>query len=216
MTTFPTLDPELAAALTMLPKVDFADLPNARATYDALVGTMSADLSFDGVTLRELSAPGLDGDPEVTIRFFTPDNTAGPVPVLLWIHGGGFAIGTAESSDPFCVEVARELGFAVANVEYRLAPETPFPGPVDDCYAALLYIHAHAEELGVDPRRIAVGGQSAGGGLAAGTVLKACDEGVVPVAFQFLEIPELDDRLATVSPPSCDMRQQRRWHDHAL
>ncbi|BDQ23283.1 hypothetical protein RQN9TF_29010 [Rhodococcus qingshengii] len=129
MTTFPTLDPELAAALTMLPKVDFADLPNARATYDALVGTMLADLSFDGVTLRELSAPGLDGDPEVTIRFFTPDNTAGPVPVLLWIHGGGFAIGTAESSDPFCVEVARELGFAVANVEYRLAPETPFPGP---------------------------------------------------------------------------------------
>ncbi len=164
MTTFPTLDPELAAALTMVPKLDFADLPNARATYDALVGTMLADLSFDGVTLRELSAPGLDGDPEVTIRFFTPDNTAGPVPVLLWIHGGGFAIGTAESSDLFCVEVARELGFAVANVEYRLAPETPFPGPVNDCYAALLYIHAHAEKLGVDPSRIAVGGQSAGGG----------------------------------------------------
>lgn len=199
MTTFPTLDPELAAALTMVPKLDFADLPNARATYDALVGTMLADLSFDGVTLRELSAPGLDGDPEVTIRFFTPDNTAGPVPVLLWIHGGGFAIGTAESSDLFCVEVARELGFAVANVEYRLAPETPFPGPVNDCYAALLYIHAHAEKLGVDPSRIAVGGQSAGGGLAAGTVLKARDEGVVPVAFQFLDIPALDDRLATVS-----------------
>ncbi|SCZ11611.1 Acetyl esterase/lipase [Rhodococcus erythropolis] len=199
MTTFPTLDPELAAALTMLPKVDFADLPNARATYDALIGAMLADLSFDGVSLRELSAPGLDGDPEVKIRFITPDNTAGPVPVLLWIHGGGFAIGTAESSDPFCVEVARELGFAVANVEYRLAPETSFPGPVNDCYAALLYIHAHAEELGVDPSRIAVGGQSAGGGLAAGTVLKARDEGVVPVAFQFLEIPELDDRLATVS-----------------
>ena len=199
MTTFPTLDPELAAAVTMLPKVTFADLPTARANYDSLIGTMLADLSFNGVTLRELSAPGIDDDPEVAIRFFTPAAATGPIPVLLWIHGGGFAIGTAESTDPFCVEVARELGFAVANVEYRLAPETPFPGPVNDCYAALTYIHAHAEELGIDPSRIAVGGQSAGGGLAAGTVLKARDEGVVPVAFQLLEIPELDDRLTTVS-----------------
>ncbi|MDV8065323.1 hypothetical protein R4P64_02275 [Rhodococcus sp. IEGM 1366] len=106
MTTFPTLDPELAAAVTMLPKVTFADLPTARANYDSLIGTMLADLSFDGVTLRELSAPGIDDDPEVAIRFFTPAAATGPIPVLLWIHGGGFAIGTAESTDPFCVEVA--------------------------------------------------------------------------------------------------------------
>ncbi|MGG7100143.1 alpha/beta hydrolase [Rhodococcus sp. 24CO] len=199
MTTFPTLDPELAPALTMLPQLDFADLPAARAMLDTLGRPVLADLSFDGVTLRELSAPGWDGDPEVTIRFVTPDNVDGPIPVLVWFHGGGFAIGTAESSDPFCVEVARELGFAVANVEYRLAPETPDPGPVNDCYAALLYVYTNAEELGIDPNRIAVGGQSAGGGLAAGTALKARDEGVVPVVFQYLEIPALDDRLATVS-----------------
>ena len=199
MTTFPTLDPELAAAITMLPKLDFADLPAARATFDAMMGPVLADLSLDGVRLRELAVPGLGEDPDVTIRFFTPENADGPIPVLLWIHGGGFAIGTAASSDPFCVEVARELGIAVANVEYRLAPETRFPGPVNDCYAALTYIHARATELGIDPARIAVGGQSAGGGLAAGTVLKARDQGIVPVAFQLLEIPELDDRLATVS-----------------
>lgn len=199
MTTFPTLDPELAAAVTMLPKVDFVDLPAARATFDSMIGTLLADLSFDGVRLQELAVPGIGDDPDVTIRFFTPETVVGAIPVLLWIHGGGFAIGTAASSDPLCVEVARELGFAVASVEYRLAPETPFPGPVNDCYAALTYIHAHADELGIDPTRIAVGGQSAGGGLAAGTVLKARDEGIVPVAFQFLEIPELDDRLTTDS-----------------
>lgn len=199
MTTFPTLDPELAAAVAMFPTLDFADLPTARAIYDAMIGTVLADLSFDGVTLREISAPGMDGDPDVTIRFVTPDNATGPIPVVLWIHGGGFAIGRAESDDPFAVKVARELGFAVANVEYRLAPETPFPGPLNDCYAALTYIYAHAEELGIDPNRIAVAGASAGGGLAAGTVLKARDEGVVPVAFQLLEVPALDDRLTTVS-----------------
>ncbi|MFC8934274.1 alpha/beta hydrolase [Rhodococcus sp. NPDC057135] len=199
MTTFPTIDPDLAVALKMFPKIDFSDIPLARATCDAMIGPALADLSYDGVTLRELSAPGLDGDPEVPIRFLTPDNTTGPIPVLLWIHGGGMATGRAEYNDPFCIEVARELGFAVANVDYRLAPETPFPGPINDCYAALTYIHAHAEELGIDPSRIAVGGQSAGGGLAAGTVLKARDEGVVPVAFQYLDVPELDDRLATVS-----------------
>jgi acetyl esterase/lipase len=199
MTTFPTIDPELAAAISMLPNIDITDLPSARTMFDGLIRTMLADRSFDGVALRELSVPGRGSDPEVPIRFFIPDNAAGPVPVLLWIHGGGFVVGTAESSDPFCIQVARELGFAVASVEYRLAPETPFPGPLDDCYAALLYIHSHAEELGVDPNRIAVGGQSAGGGLAAGTALKARDEGVVPVAFQFLEVPALDDRLETVS-----------------
>lgn len=199
MTNFPTLDPELAAAVTMLPSVDFGDLPAARSTFTALVDAMLADLSMDGVSLRELAVPGLDGAPDVVVRFFTPEHVDGPLPVLVWIHGGGFAIGTAASSDPYCVDVVRELGFAVANVEYRLAPETPFPGPLDDCYAAVAYIHSHADELGVDPDRIAVGGQSAGGGLAAGTVLRARDEGVVPVAFQLLEIPELDDRLHTVS-----------------
>ncbi|MDV7354716.1 alpha/beta hydrolase [Rhodococcus oxybenzonivorans] len=199
MTSFPTLDPELAAAVTMLPNLDFSDLPSARATFDSLVGSLLADLSFDEVRVQELSVPGLGDDPDVGVRFFTPENAEGPLPVLLWIHGGGFAIGTAASSDPFCVEVVRELGCAVASVEYRLAPETPFPGPLDDCYAALTHIHAHADEWGIDASRIAVGGQSAGGGLAAGTVLRARDEGVVPVAFQLLDIPELDDRLTTAS-----------------
>lgn len=199
MPQFPTLDPELAAAVTMLPEGDFSDLATSRSTLNGMVDTLLAGLSFDGVRLQELTVPGSGGDPDIDLRLFTPMDAEGLLPVLLWIHGGGFAVGTAESCDPYCIDVVRALGFAVVSVDYRLAPETPFPGPLDDCYAALIYIHSYADELGIDRDRIAVGGQSAGGGLAAGTTLKARDEGVVPVAFQLLEIPELDDRLNTVS-----------------
>lgn len=199
MPQFPTLDPELAAAITMLPEGDFSDLEVARATLNGLVDSMLTELSFDGVRLQELTIPALGDDPDIAVRFFTPEGVEGALPVLLWIHGGGFAVGTAASCDPYCVDVVRELGLAVACVDYRLAPETPFPGALNDCYASLTYLHAQAAELGIDPARIAVGGQSAGGGLAAGTVLRARDEGVVPVAFQLLEVPELDDRLSTVS-----------------
>lgn len=135
----------------------------------------------------------------MAIRFFTPESAQGRIPVLMWVHGGGFATGTAQGTDPICIAVVRALGIAVASVEYRLAPETPFPGPVNDCYAALKYLHSNAVDLAIDPDAIAVGGQSAGGGLAAGTVLMARDKGEVPVAFQLLDIPELDDRLETTS-----------------
>lgn len=199
MTTFPTLDPELATATAMLPKVDFGDIAATRALFEEMLGAILTDLPYDGVDLRVVAAPGVDGDPDVTFRFFTPENAGGPLPCLLWIHGGGFAAGSAESSDPFCLDVVRELGCSVASVEYRLAPETPFPGPLNDCVAALTYVHTHADELGIDPGCIAVGGQSAGGCLAAGTVLKARDEAKIPVAFQFLDIPALDDRLITTS-----------------
>lgn len=199
VTTFPTLDPELAAAVAMLPRGDFSNLPVARSTMNHLVDAFLADLSYEGAHLRLLSVPGAEGDPDVEVRLFIPETSTGPLPVLIWIHGGGFAVGSAAASDAYCLEVVRRLGFAAASVEYRLAPETPFPGAHNDCYAALRYLHAHADELGIDRDRIAVGGESAGGGLAAGVVLRARDEGSIPIAFQHLEIPVLDDRLDTVS-----------------
>lgn len=199
MTTFPTLDPELAAAVAMLPKGDFSDLPVARSSMNSLIDAFLSELSYDGAHLQVLSVPGMGDDPNVEVRFFTPENAVGPLPVLMWIHGGGFAVGTAAGSDTYCLEIVRTLGFAVASVEYRLAPETPFPGPHNDCYATLKYLHAHSDELGIDPDHIAVGGESAGGGLAAGVVLRARDEGVIPIAFQHLEVPVLDDRMNTVS-----------------
>jgi acetyl esterase len=91
------------------------------------------------------------------------------------------------------------LGIIVANVEYRLAPEAPFPAALDDCYATLMHLHENAPELGIDASRIAVGGSSAGGGLAAGTALRARDEGGPPIAFQLLLSPALDDRGGTPS-----------------
>ncbi|MFT4042105.1 MAG: alpha/beta hydrolase [Gordonia sp. (in: high G+C Gram-positive bacteria)] len=200
MADLTNLDPELAAAVTMIPVVDFGDIAAAREQFTEVTSSLSGRVDQTGVDLRILTAPGLDDDPDVTIRLATPATApAEPLPVVLWIHGGGFAIGTAESTDSFSFEIVRELGVAVASVEYRLAPETPFPGPLHDCYAALSYVHNNAAELGIDRTRIAVGGQSAGGGLAAGTVLLARDRGEIPVVFQLLDIPELDDRLQTTS-----------------
>ena len=115
------------------------------------------------------------------------------------IHGGGFIVGSVEAEHIGAVLSAENLGAVVVSVDYRLAPEHPYPAGVHDCYAALTYIHAEAAALGVDTDRIAVMGASAGGGLAAATALLARDEGGPALCFQMLHIPELDDRLETPS-----------------
>ena len=119
---------------------------------------------------------------------------------LLWIHGGGYVLGDAKGDDLFCEEIARDVGCVVVSVDYRLAPEHPFPAPVEDCYAALKWLAASADELGVDRSRIAVGGASAGGGLTAGLALLARDRAEVPIRFQLLIYPMIDDR--NVEPAS--------------
>jgi acetyl esterase len=202
MTRWPNLDPELVAAAEAAPDLDLADVAATRALIAA--GAEASAPSSEGVTVRDVAAPGLDGAPDVTIRLMTPAGASGVLPVLLAMHGGGFVIGTAQDFDYFCLEVVRSLGIAVANVEYRLAPETPFPGAVDDCAAALRFVHDHAGALGLDASRIAVGGSSAGGGLAAATVLRARDEGGPAVAYQLLLSPALDDRRRTWSATRLD------------
>ncbi|MCU1407874.1 MAG: esterase [Glaciihabitans sp.] len=180
-----------------MPEMDISDIVAIRASNE--VPSEQVGLSYNGVDLRDISAPGIGDAPDVPIRLMRPTGSSGPLPVLIAMHGGGFVLGRAQDFDYFCLEVVRVLGIAVANVEYRLAPETPFPGPLDDCYAALTFIHNNSDELGIDPARIAVGGSSAGGGLAAGTVMRARDEGGPPIAFQFLLSPALDDRSSTPS-----------------
>jgi acetyl esterase/lipase len=120
-------------------------------------------------------------------------------PGLLYIHGGGFILGSIESEHAGAASLCAEVDAVVANVEYRLAPEHPFPAPLEDCYAALQWFHAEAGNLGVDPAHIGVVGQSAGGGLSAGLALLARDRGGPPLCYQGLGIPELDDRLETPS-----------------
>ena len=115
------------------------------------------------------------------------------------IHGGGFVIGSVEAEHAGAALTAIDTGAVVVSVDYRLAPEHPYPAGLHDCYAALSYLHAEADALGVDPARVALSGASAGGGLAAATALLARDRGGPAICFQLLPIPELDDRLETPS-----------------
>jgi acetyl esterase/lipase len=127
----------------------------------------------------------------VRVRLHRPVGVEQPAPALLWIHGGGYVIGSAQQDDELCRRFARALGVTVAAVDYRLAPEHPYPAPLEDCYAALTWLAALPA---VDPARIAIGGASAGGGLAAALALLARDRGEVTPTLQLLAYPMLDDR----------------------
>lgn len=192
----PALDPDLVAAAAAIPAMDLSDLADLRARSAPAPG---AEADRDGIQVRELAAPGLNGAPDVPIHLYVPEFVDRPLPVLLAFHGGGFVLGRAEDLDYLSVEIVRRLGIAVANVEYRLAPETPYPGPVDDGMAALLFVHAQGVKIGIDPGRIAVGGSSAGGGIAAGLALRVRDEEGPSLAFQLLLSPAVDDRLSAPS-----------------
>ena len=121
------------------------------------------------------------------------------MPAVLTIHGGGYVIGSYDMDSPLLDRWCPNLGVVGVSVEYRLAPETSYPGPLEDCYAALRWTYDNAEELGIDRTRIGIYGLSAGGGLAAGLTLLARDRGEVPVAFVLLDCPMLDDRQRTPS-----------------
>jgi acetyl esterase/lipase len=134
------------------------------------------------------------------VRIYAPTQAGdGPHPAMLYLHGGGFVLGSIAMEHAQTTSLARGVGAVVVSVEYRLAPEHPFPAAVDDAYAALVWLHGHAASLGVDPTRIAVVGNSAGAGLAAALTLMARDRGGPPIRFQYLGIPVLDDRLTTHS-----------------
>jgi acetyl esterase/lipase len=150
----------------------------------------------DGVAIENQDVPGPAGAPPVRVRVYRPPALQPGGPSLLWIHGGGFLIGMPEQDDPYCIDFANALGILVASVDYRLAPEHPFPAPLEDCYAALRWLHGEAATLGIDPARLAVGGASAGGGLAAGLALLAHDRGEIEPVLQLLVYPMLDDRTA--------------------
>jgi acetyl esterase/lipase len=143
--------------------------------------------------------PGPPGDPDIELTIFTPVSRPAGAPALYWIHGGGFVLGDVEGDLAAPAAFAAELGAVVVSVEYRLAPEHPFPAPVEDCYAGLVWTAGHAAELGFDPARLAVGGLSAGAGLAAAVALLARDRGGPALCYQILDIPEIDDRLSTPS-----------------
>ncbi|WP_328917643.1 MULTISPECIES: alpha/beta hydrolase [unclassified Streptomyces] len=141
------------------------------------------------VTDRQLPGPGGD----LPVRIYRPSGER-PLPALLYFFGGGWALGSIETSDALCRVLAEEVGCLVVTVGYRLAPEHPFPAAVDDCHAALRWVAAHAGELGADPDRLAVGGDSAGGNLAAAVTLLARADGDIALAGQLLVYPNTDQR----------------------
>jgi len=130
------------------------------------------------------------------LRVYKPKSVAPPMPVLVWLHGGGYVMGRPEIDDVCCGQYVRETAITVVSVDYRCAPKYPFPAGLEDSYSALKWVESHSPELGVDAKRIAVGGESAGGGLAASLVQLAHDRQEIKPVFQLLVYPMLDDRTA--------------------
>jgi acetyl esterase/lipase len=205
MAFHPNLDPELAATLEQFPLalVDFSvvrheDLPGIRAQMAAVLAAEAPPLP-EGVLVEDRMVPGPDGAPDVRVRIYRPAGHDGLLPGIYWIHGGGMVIGSPEWDDHRLAAYVEQVGCVAVSVDYRLAPEHPHPAPIDDCYAGLEWTVKNASELGIDVDRLAVGGMSAGGGLAAGVALLARDRGGPAITFQMLVCPMLDDRDATPS-----------------
>jgi acetyl esterase/lipase len=194
------IDPEIGESLRDFPDFDFSaeNLPVMRS------GTMFEPQSAPDIDRVELTTEGGDVALSVLRLADSPDEP----PVLYWMHGGGMVIGNRYMDDARLIEWCRLLGCVCVSVEYRLAPEAPYPAPLDDCEAGLRFIVEHARDLQIDPRRVGIGGRSAGGALAAGLALRCRDRSDVPVAFQYLEYPMLDDRGLT---PSSQLEGLRMW-----
>lgn len=192
-------DPELVGVLDTLEPVDFADLAATRAARLRAIRTATADGPAADVERSEVRVAGLDGAPDVTLRVYRPVHASSPLPCLYWIHGGGHVLGSLDQDDAQCEHFVTALGCVVVSVEWRQAPENPYPAEIDDCHAGLVWTAANAGDLGVDAGRIVVGGRSSGGGAAAGLALLARDRGGPSIHHQLLIYPMLDDRARTRS-----------------
>jgi len=193
------IDPELLPWVAMLPNIDLGDMAAVRARMGETLGMLPPLQVPGGVEIREVRIPGRDGT-EVYARIYASAKADNELRAgMVHIHGGGFVLGDLDMFEQGPVDIAAACDVVIVAPDYRLAPEHPFPAGLEDCYATLEWLAANAGDLGVDPARIAVGGESAGGGLAAAVALLARDRQGPALSFQFLEIPELDDRLDTPS-----------------
>lgn len=206
----PPFDPELAAVLAAMPAEMFGpivieEIPARRETILAQQVVPDETLRRGGaIELEERRVPGPPGEPDLTLLILRPANRTGLAPGLYNIHGGGMIMGDRRSGVDGMLDWVEEFGLVLVSVEYRLAPEHPHPAPVEDCYAGLVWTAEHAEELGIDPDRLAIIGGSAGGGLAAATTLLARDRGGPALTHQLLLCPMLDDRATTPSSQELD------------
>ncbi|MCW2549256.1 MAG: lipase/esterase [Mycobacterium sp.] len=195
------IDPEIEPVLPYLPTGQSDDVEAGRKLLEDMLGGggIGEQPGEDKLIVSQRSIAGPDGAPDIPLRIYRPRQATGSLACVLDYHGGAFSFGSTKMDHPGNVRLASELGIVVVSVEYRLSPENPFPAGVDDCYAALLWVHAHADELGVDVSRVAVSGGSAGGALAAAVALMARDRSGPPICFQSLQIPVTDEHLDTWS-----------------
>jgi acetyl esterase/lipase len=198
------LDPEFREVIAAMPSYGFDwasvsidQIPDARARLRVVRPPLDPALITSEV--RDVSVPGPDGAPEVALRIYRPKGGGSNLPCIYWVHGGGYFTGSAMDPDARLDRWVSQIGCVAVSVEYRLAPETPFPGPLDDVHAGLQWVANNPSELGIDASKLAIGGGSAGGGLAAGLALLVRDRGEIPVIFQLLVYPMIDDRFLTVS-----------------
>ncbi len=199
--------PELQPIAKRTPRLEF-NKSNLWLMRLLMSVTPAGKIPQDVVTENILIPAESDGD-KIRLRVYKPKVARENSPVLLWLHGGGFVVGRPEQDDVCCAYYVQELGLTVVSVAYRYAPKYPFPVGLHDAYAALKWVVSQARELGIDPKRIAIGGQSAGGGLAAALVQLAYDRQEFNVALQLLIYPMLDDK--TVLRPEIDDSNNITW-----
>ncbi|MGO4487970.1 alpha/beta hydrolase [Microbacterium sp. 2RAF4] len=210
-------DPALVPGLTAF--VDLVEVIPLRAEtihanrdhFATIIPPMATQAEGRAVAWEDRTIPGPDGAPDIEITIVRPTAPANasapanaPAPAVLSIHGGGMVLGTRFFGTGELIDLAERHGVVGVAVEYRLAPEHPGPAQAEDCYAALEWMAAHADELGIDPDRIIASGMSAGGGLSAAVALMARDRGGPRLAGQLLGCPMLDDRNDTVSSRQYD------------
>ena len=204
------VNPELVPFLESFPPLDiWSDLPGFRKKYAKHIEDLSAESPvIEGVDSADYVVD-VDLLTRVNVRVYRPVDREGHLPAMLWLHGGGYCLGSIQIDDEFVRKMVKIIGCVVVSVNYRLAPENRFPGALDDAYAVLRWIFREANGLSIDADRLAIGGISAGAGLAAGVALAARDRGEVKLIFQSLWCPMLDDRNNYVS--SYAINDPRVW-----
>ena len=194
--------PELLAGLDLFPVMDFSQGVSAFRGNNFAANRPPLTPAQASVHCQERWLPGLNGEPDVRVLHYTPPGMATALrPAVLDIHGGGYVLGAADMSDMPNRAVALDHDCIVISVDYRLAPETRWPGALHDCYAALCWLNDNADELGIDRARIAISGGSAGGGHAAALAIHARNQNGPAICFQLLDFPMLDDRTGTGDDP---------------
>jgi acetyl esterase/lipase len=198
------IDPDARQPLDLLQEAipggfnTIPDIVQRRATVSGLLAAMEVPPN-PNVTSEDRMVPGPAGAPDIKVRVYRPVDATGTLPGIYYIHGGGMILGDLDGEDAVAASICEHADVVVVSVEYRLAPEHPYPAPVEDCYAGLVWMAGHAAELGFDPDRLAVYGGSAGGGLTIAITMLARDRGGPTIRFQMPIYPMIDDRNETPS-----------------